>query len=278
MITQTHSSTSWPNLGAGRGRRGRDGHDDASGLEPAHGRDGGLHRRAGREPVVHQDHGAAAHLERRAVVAIEPALCASSSSSSRAATAWITRNGGFSARITSSLSNKDPSRRDGAHRQLLVARHAQLADHEDVERGLERLGDFEGDGHAAARQGQYQHVRATGVRDQLFGEFSAGLGTISEWCQHGVLPLSLGCVTGALKVAASWKRSPEEDVALAHRLVNVHGRLAVGGAGGGAAYNREPKFGGDARSQIVLISAGRRGQFGSHAARAVLTQGFTSFP
>ena len=70
-----------------------------------------------------------------------------------------------------------------------MARHSQLADDEDIEWGLERLGHFEGHRHAAARQGQYEHVRAAGVRDQLVGEPSAGLGTISECCQHGVLAL-----------------------------------------------------------------------------------------
>ncbi len=68
-----------------------------------------------------------------------------------------------------------------------MARHSQLADDEDIERGLQRLGDFEGHRHAATRQRQHQHVRAAGVLDQLLGELSAGLGTISKWPEHAVL-------------------------------------------------------------------------------------------
>ena len=69
---------------------------------------------------------------------------------------------------------------DGAHGQLLVARHAQLAHEEDVERGAQRPGHLVGDRHAAARQRQHEHVRAAGVGGELLGQQPAGLGAVSE--------------------------------------------------------------------------------------------------
>ena len=111
------------------------------------------------------------------------------------------------------VEHPGPARGDGTHRQLLVAWHAQLADDEDIERRLQRLGNFEGHRHAAARQGQHQHVRAAGVRDQLLGEFRPAsarsrngvnmMSSLSHWC----------AAIGALGVGASWKRSPSDSPA-----------------------------------------------------------------
>src|SRR5262245_53343935 len=58
--------------GIGRGCDGRGGDDQSGGPKPADGLDGGPHRRTGRDPVVHQDHDAAAHVRWGAVAAIEP--------------------------------------------------------------------------------------------------------------------------------------------------------------------------------------------------------------
>ena len=55
------------------------------------------------------------------------------------------------------------ARCDRAHRKLVVTGNAQLADDEDVERCLERVGDLECDRHTATRQRQDEHVMAIGV-------------------------------------------------------------------------------------------------------------------
>jgi hypothetical protein len=60
--------------------------------------------------------------------------------------------------------------RDGAHRQLLVARDAQLAHDKDVQGRAERAGHFICDGHAAARQSEHEHVGVIDVGSELRSE------------------------------------------------------------------------------------------------------------
>jgi hypothetical protein len=57
---------------------------------------------------------------------------------------------------------RDPHR-DGAHRQLLMAREAELPDQEDVERHVERLCDLVRDRDASAWQSQDQNVLAPAI-------------------------------------------------------------------------------------------------------------------
>ena len=61
------------------------------------------------------------------------------------------------------VQHPDTSRRDRAHRQLLVARDAELADYEHVERSLERARDLGRDRHPATRQAEHHHVRPARV-------------------------------------------------------------------------------------------------------------------
>jgi hypothetical protein len=56
---------------------------------------------------------------------------------------------------------------DRTHCELFVTGDAELADDKDIERRIERAGDFIGDGHAAARQRQHHHIGAVGVSGQL---------------------------------------------------------------------------------------------------------------
>ena len=53
------------------------------------------------------------------------------------------------------VEHPGPSRSDGAHGQLFVAGHPQLADHADVERHAERPRNFEGNRHTPARQSRH---------------------------------------------------------------------------------------------------------------------------
>jgi hypothetical protein len=76
---------------------------------------------------------------------------------------------------------------DRAHGQLLVARRAELADEEDVERRAQFPGHLVGDRHAAARQGQHDDVVEAGVVGELPGQEPPGLRPIPEWPAHGPL-------------------------------------------------------------------------------------------
>src|SRR5690242_20939485 len=51
--------------------------------------------------------------------------------------------------------------RSRAQRQLGLERHADLAHQDDVERGVERPGDLDSDGDAAARQRQHDRIAGT---------------------------------------------------------------------------------------------------------------------
>jgi hypothetical protein len=91
---------------------------------------------------------------------------------------------------TSSLRTRTPPRRDGAHCQLLVARDAELADEKNVQGCAERASHFVRDGHAAAREGQNEHVGPIGVGGELLGEHPARLAaiTIGSWLHASTCP------------------------------------------------------------------------------------------
>ena len=74
--------------------------------------------------------------------------------------------------------NLDASRRDRAHRELWMAGDAKLAHQKHVERRAERRGHFKGDRHAAARQGQREDVRSSGVLGQLCRELTSRINAI----------------------------------------------------------------------------------------------------
>ena len=56
---------------------------------------------------------------------------------------------------------------DGSHRQLRLERHTQLPHHDDVQGCVQRRGDFEGDGNAAAGQSEDHDVLAAKVFEAL---------------------------------------------------------------------------------------------------------------
>jgi len=62
-----------------------------------------------------------------------------------------------------------PARGNGAHGQLLVAGHPQLAHHKHVQRSRQGSGDLISHGHATPRQAQHHHVRSPGIVAQPFG-------------------------------------------------------------------------------------------------------------
>src|SRR5215218_6305024 len=75
-----------------------------------------------------------------------------------------------------------------AEGQLLMARHADLADEENVKWSTERFCDLEAYGHSAARQGQHDRL---GIAEtlQCLCKLAAGVGPIpEELSQGGALP------------------------------------------------------------------------------------------
>src|SRR5439155_17664345 len=67
-----------------------------------------------------------------------------------------------------------------AHPELLVTRHAELADDEDVEGGAERARHLVADGDTAARQGEHDDVGTVAVASELGREQTARVGAIME--------------------------------------------------------------------------------------------------
>ena len=57
-----------------------------------------------------------------------------------------------------------PSLSDRAHRQFRLVRDAELADDDDVEWSVDRLGDSCGDGNAAAGQTEHDGMVEFGLR------------------------------------------------------------------------------------------------------------------
>jgi hypothetical protein len=75
---------------------------------------------------------------------------------------------------------------DGAHGQLLVPRHAELADDEHVERRSKPERDRQRDRQPPAGQGQHQHVLRALVFRQLVRQEPAGFGPVVEALCHGL--------------------------------------------------------------------------------------------
>src|SRR6202022_4989621 len=77
---------------------------------------------------------------------------------------------------------------DGAHRQLLVARDAELTHEKDVERRPKAASHLIRDGYAATGQCEHQHVRAVGVSSELLGKQPTRLTAISKALWHCFCP------------------------------------------------------------------------------------------
>ena len=150
--------------GLGRCRRYR--HNDPGRFALPQCLDGRAHRGTGRQPVIDQDHGPTMHIERRTTTAI-------STLAPRQLVALlrldpvdhIVRN----TQVSDDLLVEDAraAGRNGTHCELFVARDAELADDEDVQRRPERAGYFIRDRHTATRQCQYDHIRPIGVGGEL---------------------------------------------------------------------------------------------------------------
>ena len=72
------------------------------------------------------------------------------------------------------IEHAGSSGRNRAHRELLVARHPQLADREHVKRRAECLRDGGGDWDAPTRQAQHDHAGVTGEMEKATCEDRTG--------------------------------------------------------------------------------------------------------
>ena len=157
----------------------RRGHDDRARRERPRREHGSVHRRAGRDPVVDEDHGLSGKLRRRLPAPINGFA------------AYQLR--GLARPYGLEIRGVEPERRDqrvvvdgkaavrdGADRELRLMRRAELPHDEHVERRLECARDLERNGHAAARQAEHDDVAAEAVPRELEAERLAGLPTIAE--------------------------------------------------------------------------------------------------
>ena len=129
--------------------------------------------------MVHQDHGPAADVGRRPAAAVE-ALAPPQLLQLPARDRIDQIIGDVQPGYDVVVEHPHAAGRDGAHRQLLVAGHAELAHDEDVERRAERVRHLVRHRHAAARQGQHEHVRAIGVMGELLGELPTRFAAIAK--------------------------------------------------------------------------------------------------
>jgi len=68
------------------------------------------------------------------------------------------------------VQDDDTAAGDRPHRELVLARDAEVAGQEHVERGPQRIRDLVGDRHAAARQREHDEIRANAVAGQRSGQ------------------------------------------------------------------------------------------------------------
>jgi hypothetical protein len=61
-----------------------------------------------------------------------------------------------------------------------VAGHTELADEEDIQRGVQGMGELERDRHTAAGKPQHDHVLTSRVLAQTLCQEPAGLGPVAE--------------------------------------------------------------------------------------------------
>ena len=72
---------------------------------------------------------------------------------------------------------------DGAHPQLRLEGHAELAYEDHVQWGVERFGDLEGDRYATARQTDHHDIGSSQVV-QLLGQATSSVDAIDEEHVH----------------------------------------------------------------------------------------------
>jgi hypothetical protein len=163
----------------------RHGHHHASSGGGPRGGDRRQHRRSRGEAIIHQHDGASGEAGRGPVAAEGPFP------TEQLVLLHYRRIGENARRNREGLHDlvahdPDAAGCDRAHRELLVTRHSQLADHHDVERSAEGTSHLPAHRHAATRQRKdYRRVQGRAARQRV-GEPAPGVMAIAEWWQgHG---------------------------------------------------------------------------------------------
>ena len=139
----------------------------------------GLHRRAGRDPVVDDDDGLATNRQPRAIAVVDVVAPFQLDALARGDLFdHIGRDAEGGDRLVAQHSHAPCG--DGADRKFGMPGGAELPDEEHIERRTECVGDFERDRHASARQGQDDEVIAVLVVVERLGEAAAGVASIGK--------------------------------------------------------------------------------------------------
>jgi hypothetical protein len=138
-----------------------------------------MHRRSRRQAVVNKDHRATANgwrVSGAPVFAIAPVQLQS------LAHGHLLNDRLRYAEVADHILAQylDSPRSDRAHCELRMARHAKLANEEDIKRDEQFRRDFVPDGYAAARQCQENDVGSTCVLAQVGREMAPGVGAIQK--------------------------------------------------------------------------------------------------
>jgi hypothetical protein len=140
----------------------------------------GKHRRTGGDPIIDDDNGPARHRHWRPTLEIDGS-----------APLKLRNFGGFCILdIVAGYSQSGDQLfiqhqfgtiavGDSADRELRLSRRADLADQDQIQRGPQHAGDFETDGNATARQGQYDRVSSS-PRVETRREPPAGIRSVAE--------------------------------------------------------------------------------------------------
>jgi hypothetical protein len=180
-------------LAAGLWGTHRDRYYDARGVVRAYGFDGGLHARAGCQPIVDQQDDSIAQLDGASSVAVRtlaplelsllgPSDCVDG----------LLRQPVCGDDVL--VQNADTARSDRAHCQLAVVGHSEFPDEKHVQGSVERASHLMRHWNAATRQRENDHVIATLETLQSRSQDSTCVSAIIVWLMcfefrdHGLLP------------------------------------------------------------------------------------------
>ena len=161
------------------GRPDRDGDHDSLGPPLAESDHRCPHARTGGDAIVHDDHGAAPHVEWRALSAVE-ALAALQLETLSGRDRLHDRLRQMQGSHEVVVDDAHGTRGKGTHGELLVPGKSQLAHHEDIERRVELSSYLESHRHTAARQGQHHPAWAVRMPPELACECSSRLAPVPK--------------------------------------------------------------------------------------------------
>ena len=148
------------------------------------GRHRGPHGRSGGQAVVDQDHGLAADVDRRAVVAVGRLASGQLPALARRSRRAISSAWTFIALTTSSFITTTSPEAIAPMASSSCPGAPSLRTRKTSSGDAQRRGDLVGDRHAAPRQGQDDHVVPAGIGRQLLGQHLPGFRPIREWPAH----------------------------------------------------------------------------------------------